>query len=138
LPAFKNPDQKVSIWKVIKDSVGQDLSRVTVPVYFNEPLSMLQKFAEVMEYQDLLVKANSVEDEALRLIYVAVFILGQYHASGTHRVAKPFNPILGETFELDAPDFRYFAEQVQHHPPVSACYASNKNRDYEYWSNSHM
>lgn len=51
LPALKNPDQKVSIWKIIKDSVGQDLSRVTVPVYFNEPLSMLQKFAEVMEYQ---------------------------------------------------------------------------------------
>lgn len=99
---------------------------------------MLQKFAEVMEYHNLLVEANHVEDEALRLIYVSTFILGQYHASATKRVAKPFNPILGETFELESPEFRYFAEQVQHHPPVSACYAYNKNHDYQYWSNSHI
>ena len=41
LPALKPPDQKVSIWKVIKDSVGKDLSRFCVPVYFNEPISMV-------------------------------------------------------------------------------------------------
>jgi hypothetical protein len=41
LPALKPPDQKVSVWKVIKDAVGKDLSRFCVPVYFNEPISML-------------------------------------------------------------------------------------------------
>ena len=41
LPALKPPDQKVSIWKVIKDAVGKDLSRFCVPVYFNEPISMV-------------------------------------------------------------------------------------------------
>lgn len=41
LPALKPPDQKVSIWKVIKDAVGKDLTRFCVPVYFNEPISML-------------------------------------------------------------------------------------------------
>lgn len=63
-----------------------------------------------MEYQDLLVKANKIEDEALRLIYVSTFILGQYHASSIKRSSKPFNPILGETYELDTPEFRYFSE----------------------------
>ena len=58
LPAFKDPNKKVSIWKVIKDSIGKDLSKLTVPVYYNEPLSMLQKIAEIMEYQHILVKAN--------------------------------------------------------------------------------
>lgn len=38
-------------------------------------------------------------------------------------VAKPFNPMLGETYELDRLDtlgFRLMAEQVSHHPPVTA------------------
>ncbi|KAG9332020.1 hypothetical protein JZ751_016247, partial [Albula glossodonta] len=42
---------------------------------------------------------------------------------------KPFNPVLGETYECDRPDmgFRFIAEQVSHHPPISACYAESKH-----------
>jgi hypothetical protein len=36
------------------------------------------------------------------------------------RIKKPFNPILGETYELVTNKFRFFAEQVNHHPPVTA------------------
>eukprot|EP01047_Picozoa_sp_COSAG01_P045720 COSAG01_NODE_4235_length_5218_cov_2.159601_8_plen_62_part_00 len=44
------------------------------------------------------------------------------------RLGKPFNPLLHETFEyVEQPDaargsagFRFVAEQVGHHPPVSA------------------
>ena len=36
------------------------------------------------------------------------------------RNRKPFNPILGETFEIIQPNFRYITEQVSHHPPLSA------------------
>ena len=39
------------------------------------------------------------------------------------RLNKPFNPILGETFELFNANYKYIAEQVSHHPPVSACHA---------------
>jgi hypothetical protein len=35
------PNSKISIWKILKDSVGKDLSKLAVPVYFNEPISML-------------------------------------------------------------------------------------------------
>lgn len=34
------------------------------------------------------------------------------------RLGKPFNPLLGETFELVTPNFRYFSESVSHHPPI--------------------
>jgi hypothetical protein len=36
------------------------------------------------------------------------------------RTSKPFNPLLGETYELVSPSFRYFNEVVSHHPPVLA------------------
>ncbi len=32
----------MSLWTLIKDMVGKDLTRVCLPVYFNEPLSALQ------------------------------------------------------------------------------------------------
>jgi hypothetical protein len=41
LPYLKPPNAKVSIWKVIKNSIGKDLTKIAVPVYFNEPIGML-------------------------------------------------------------------------------------------------
>jgi hypothetical protein len=42
LPWLKDPAAKISIWAVIKDSIGSgDLSKMTVPVYFNDPTSLL-------------------------------------------------------------------------------------------------
>ena len=40
LPALKSK-VKVNVFKVLKDAIGSDLMNFCVPVYFNEPLSML-------------------------------------------------------------------------------------------------
>jgi len=66
---------------------------------------------------------------------VACFSIAQFKST-YNRAGKPFNPILGETYELNMPQFRYFAEQVSHHPPISACHAENSS--YEYQMNEHM
>jgi oxysterol-binding protein 1 len=80
-----------------------------VPVYFNEPISMLQKVSEIMEYESLLVKASDEEESLKRLLYVAVYGVVQYKCSDK-RLCKPFNPILGETFELKRPGYHFFSE----------------------------
>ena len=41
LPWFKDPNVKVSIWAILKDSIGKDISKISVPVYFNDPTSLL-------------------------------------------------------------------------------------------------
>lgn len=46
------------MWQVLKDLVGKDLTRISMPVYFNEPLSLNQKLAETVEYNDLLERAS--------------------------------------------------------------------------------
>ena len=61
------------MWKVIKDSIGKDLTKITIPVEFNEPLSMVQNTSEIMEYENLLVKANNENDPGLRYLYVIAF-----------------------------------------------------------------
>lgn len=43
---------------MIKDNIGKDLTKVCLPVYFNEPISSLQKCFEDVEYSYLLDRAN--------------------------------------------------------------------------------
>lgn len=57
LPEPIEKETSVSLWSLIKDNVGKDLTRVCLPVYFNEPLSSLQKCFEELEYSFLLDRA---------------------------------------------------------------------------------
>ena len=104
---------------------------MTLPVSFNEPTSLLQRVAEDMEYADLLDMAADRMDSTERLVYVAAFAASEY-ASTIGRVAKPFNPLLGETYEYVRPDkgYRFFIEQVSHHPPIGAAWAESPRWDY--------
>jgi hypothetical protein len=49
----------------------------------------------------------------MRILKVAAFAVSGY-ASSVARPCKPFNPLLGETYEADFPDrrIRFFAEKV--------------------------
>ncbi|KAJ4987143.1 oxysterol-binding protein [Stagonosporopsis vannaccii] len=122
---------KISLWGILKSMIGKDMTKMTLPVSFNEPTSLLQRCAEDMEYTDLLDVAAEREDSSERMLYVAAFAASEY-ASTIGRVAKPFNPLLGESFEYARPDkgFRFFIEQVSHHPPVGAAYAEAAKWDY--------
>jgi hypothetical protein len=58
--------------------VGKDLSRVCLPVFFNEPLGALQKVAEELEYSDLLDEAaRAPRGSAERLARTAVFAVSR-------------------------------------------------------------
>jgi hypothetical protein len=57
LPEPVEKEKSVSLWSMIKDNVGKDLTRVCLPVYFNEPISSLQKCFEELEYSFLLDRA---------------------------------------------------------------------------------
>jgi len=64
----------------------QDLSTITFPVTFNEPLTLLQRAAEEVEYYGLLDEAASSTDPVTRMSYVAAFAISSYahtcHRSG--------------------------------------------------------
>lgn len=128
---------KISLWSVLKSMVGKDMTRMTLPVTFNEPTSLLQRVAEDLEYSELLDQACGFEDSTLRMLYVAAFTASS-SASTTLRVAKPFNPLLGETFEYSRPDkhYRFFTEQVSHHPPVSATWTESPR--WNFWGESYV
>ncbi|KAJ7991541.1 hypothetical protein DPEC_G00284950 [Dallia pectoralis] len=129
LPSPQPSSSSISLWNILKNNIGKDLSKVAMPVQLNEPLNTLQRLCEEVEYSELLDTANNTQDPYQRMVYVATFAVTAY-ASSYHRAgSKPFNPVLGETYECDRPDkgFRFLAEQVSHHPPVSACHCDSKN-----------
>lgn len=39
----EKPNYPLNLWSIIKNCIGKDLSKIPMPVNFNEPLSMLQR-----------------------------------------------------------------------------------------------
>lgn len=118
----EKPNHSVNLWSIMKNCIGKDLSKIPMPVNFNEPISMLQRLTEDYEYSELLDRAALCTDPCEQLAYVAAFTVSSYSTT-INRTGKPFNPLLGETYECDRTDdlgWRCTAEQVSHHPPMAA------------------
>ncbi|XP_020263738.1 oxysterol-binding protein-related protein 2A-like isoform X2 [Asparagus officinalis] len=140
LPQPIEKEKGVSLWSIIKDNVGKDLTRICLPVYFNEPLSSLQKCFEDLEYSYLLDRAyeyGKMGNSVMRMLNIAAFAVSGY-ASTEGRPCKPFNPLLGETYEADFPEkgLRFFSEKVSHHPMLIACHC--EGRGWRFWGDSNV
>ncbi|XP_077102129.1 oxysterol-binding protein 1 isoform X4 [Siphateles boraxobius] len=119
------PNYSLNLWSIMKNCIGKELSKIPMPVNFNEPLSMLQRLSEDLEYYELLDRAAKCNNSLEQMCYVAAFTVSSYSTT-VHRTGKPFNPLLGETFELDRAQecgYRSLCEQVSHHPPAAAHHA---------------
>lgn len=119
------PNYSLNLWSIMKNCIGKELSKIPMPVNFNEPISMLQRLSEDLEYYELLDKAAKCHSSLEQMCYVAAFSVSSYSTT-VHRTGKPFNPLLGETYELDRRreyGYRSLCEQVSHHPPAAAHHA---------------
>ncbi|XP_073057067.1 oxysterol-binding protein-related protein 3C-like [Primulina eburnea] len=124
-------EERDGYWKMMQKYIGADVtSMVTLPVLIFEPMTMIQKVAELMEYSHLLDQADECEDPYLRLVYAASWAISVYFAY--QRTWKPFNPILGETYEMaNHGGITFISEQISHHPPMSAGHAENEHFTYD-------
>ncbi|KAG0597632.1 hypothetical protein M758_12G010100 [Ceratodon purpureus] len=140
LPEPKEKEKSVSLWSMIKDNIGKDLTKVCLPVFFNEPISSLQRCFEDVEYSYLLDRAAEYGkrgNSLMRLLCVGAFAVSGY-SSTEGRTCKPFNPLLGETYEADYPDkgLRFCSEKVSHHPMIVACHC--EGRGWKFWGDSNL
>eukprot|EP01119_Soliformovum_irregulare_P023366 TRINITY_DN814_c0_g1_i1.p1 TRINITY_DN814_c0_g1~~TRINITY_DN814_c0_g1_i1.p1 ORF type:complete len:394 (+),score=100.97 TRINITY_DN814_c0_g1_i1:121-1302(+) len=106
-------------------SVGQDLTRVSLPAIFLHPFSALEVGgARVLNHCDLLVGVENKSEPVDRFLGVL-----RWHLSLTKKEKfekKPYNPVLGEWVycytNVDGKRIGYVSEQVEHHPPVAAIF----------------
>jgi len=122
-----------SLISFLRKNVGKDLSTIAMPVTANEPTSLLQRVAEQLEYSELLdAVVNAQGDNGERLAHIAAFAISSFSNARVkdRAIRKPFNPMLGETYELVREDkgFRFIAEKVTHRPEVRvACQAESQH-----------
>jgi hypothetical protein len=79
--------EAASALSVFRKNVGKDLSTIAMPISMNEPINLLQKACEELQYSELLDKANSLEDSIDRLMYVTCFAISGY-ASTQYRTGR--------------------------------------------------
>ncbi|KAF7459291.1 oxysterol-binding protein [Cryptosporidium felis] len=120
---------RFNLWTYIKESITKDISRITIPIQFNEPTSLLQRLSEDFRYSSILESATFLNSSIDRLREITIFSITPY-ASSIGRVFKPFNPLLGETYEFSHRGFRFVAEQVGHHPPTTAFHVEHHPTDF--------
>lgn len=117
-----DPASRQALWKQLYSLVGMDIvnMRLSLPIWVFEPTTALTRMAEMFEFSDLIDRAAGADDAILRDSLIAAFVVSAF--SHTERVKKPFNPVLGETYEFVNPvnHMKFYAEQVSHHPPISA------------------
>ncbi|XP_043779934.1 oxysterol-binding protein-related protein 5 isoform X1 [Cervus elaphus] len=125
-------ENKSLMWVLLRQlRPGMDLSRVALPTFVLEPRSFLSKLSDYYCHADLLSRAALEEDAYSRMKLVLRWYLSGFYKK-PKGIKKPYNPILGETFrccwfhpQTNSHTF-YIAEQVSHHPPVSAFHVSNR------------
>ncbi|WVQ68118.1 uncharacterized protein L199_006324 [Kwoniella botswanensis] len=111
---------------------GMDLSKIALPTFVLEPRSLLERITDFFSHPELIFGAGAEPDAKERFIRVMTYYLSGWHIK-PKGVKKPYNPVLGEFFRCsytypDGTEGFYIAEQVSHHPPVSAFfYVSPKN-----------
>ncbi|XP_034438012.1 oxysterol-binding protein-related protein 9 isoform X5 [Hippoglossus hippoglossus] len=143
--------------------LGMDLTKVVLPTFILERRSLLEMYADFFAHPDLFVSIAEQEEPRDRMVQVVKWYLSAFHAGRKGSVAKkPYNPILGEVFychwdlpteaeELPPPtetisegpvpwsssnSVCFVAEQVSHHPPISAFYAECLNKKIQF--NAHI
>ncbi|KAL2726541.1 oxysterol-binding protein-related protein 9 [Vespula squamosa] len=134
--------------------IGMDLTKVALPTFILERRSLLEMYADYFTHPDQFVSIADMPTARERMVQVVRWYLCSFHAGRRSGVAKkPYNPILGEIFRchwnlvkenctddvnidtkcvIEGPvpwckenQLSFIAEQVSHHPPVSAFYAEH-------------
>uniref|UniRef100_A0A1B6D6J0 Oxysterol-binding protein n=1 Tax=Clastoptera arizonana TaxID=38151 RepID=A0A1B6D6J0_9HEMI len=134
--------------------IGMDLTKVVLPTFILERRSLLEMYADYFAHPEMFTRIADLESEKERMVQVVKWYLASYHAGRKSSVAKkPYNPVLGEVFQCywdvvepsqastpepvvsDGPvpwcrrdQLSFVAEQVSHHPPISAFYAEHYNK----------
>uniref|UniRef100_A0AAR2J2T4 Oxysterol-binding protein n=1 Tax=Pygocentrus nattereri TaxID=42514 RepID=A0AAR2J2T4_PYGNA len=125
-------ENKGLIWTLLKQlRPGMDLSKVVLPTFILEPRSFLDKLSDYYYHANFLSQAVAEENPYCRMKQILRWYLSGFYKK-PKGLKKPYNPILGETFrccwlhpQTDSCTF-YLAEQVSHHPPISAFFVSNR------------
>jgi len=114
--------------------LGMDLTKVTMPAFILEKRSLLEMYADFYSPIPLLIDVCTAKTPLQRMnSLVLYYLISFYCARKGNNAQKPYNPVLGETFQCSFyknndkknSRFQFVAEQVSHQPPTSAMHLTS-------------
>lgn len=130
------PENELSIFKVAKEILttvkpGSDITNINLPASVLDPISTLEKTKTSMQRGELIQDICAPNQDGMQRMLNVI----RFNLSGLARERfgkKPFNPVLGEIYRCcyvhrgeQAGETLLVAEQVSHHPPISALHLRN-------------
>jgi len=105
---------------------GKSIMSISLPITIFEPRSLLERLADSFAFAPhFLEKGGQTTDTLEQFRLVLTFYLTTLAADLNPE--KPFNPILGETFQGVIGGCSVYLEQISHHPPIAAFQMIGKN-----------
>ncbi|XP_030644889.1 oxysterol-binding protein-related protein 10 [Chanos chanos] len=94
-------DQRSVILHLLSQlKLGMDLTRVVLPTFILEKRSLLEMYANFMAHPDMFLAISMGATPEERMVRFVEYYLTAFHEGRKGAVAKkPYNPILGETFQ---------------------------------------
>lgn len=153
--AERAPEADINILKIVKEVItgvkhGADVTNINLPATVLDPVSTLEKSMKSMQRGELMQLIDAAETPLDRFVSVL-----RFYFSGLVKEKfgkKPYNPILGEVFRStfthreNGGSTVLLAEQVSHHPPVTAIHLCNETLGFKmnsytaaeprFWGNS--
>lgn len=97
---------------------GQNLVGLSLPVRIFESRTLLMRVVHNWGTGPYFFNKAAKENPLERLKSVITFVVSALHINITQ--LKPFNPVLGETYQCTWPDGgKVYLEQISHHPPIA-------------------
>lgn len=122
--------QKGVLMTVLKEAAsklmdGKGIVGLSLPVRIFEPRSSIERICDLFLYCNHYLSRAAAADEPIERIKYA---LGFVASALPHAISqyKPFNPLLGETFQATLADGTTIdCEHTSHHPPISNYYVQS-------------
>ena len=102
---------------------------ISLPVFMFDKRTLQMGFAYEQKYAPIfLTKAAYSNDKIERLKWVTTYLMSCLHFSVIQ--IKPFNPIIGETFQCRIGNFDLYIEQTVNHPITLNIYGKEINSEF--------
>jgi len=109
---------------------GKSIMNISLPVSIFEARSQIEREAYSLLYAPaFLEKAGSITDKFEQFKLTVSFFVASLHLGVNPE--KPFNPIIGETFQGIINGNPVYGEQVSHHPPALALQMVGRNFTFD-------
>jgi len=119
-----------SLFKSIAE--GRGVVGVSLPIRVFEARSLIERLCDIWSYiPNYLIPAAQISDPVERVKKVVSMCMSALHL--TAKQTKPFNPILGETYQAYFPEhgITIDLEHTSHHPPIANFLI--KHKDFKMW-----